>query len=157
MINTDCMKSPSQVGRDIIAAVKIRAVLIGIVLMLGACDGSNPSAPTSEKAATPAPNEEAALDVVRKTAEAQSIFFKLHRRYAQTFDELVQARLLDNEPSTAQTGYDFKLRPSPDAQTYKLEVAPTTPATARYFFVDESGAIRSESGKSASSGSPELK
>jgi hypothetical protein len=152
------MKSPFQFGRDIIGAVKIRVALLGIVLLLAACGQSNTSAPAaSENAAVPAPNEEAALDVVRKTAEAQSIYFKLHRRYAQTFDELVEARLLDSEPSAAQTGYDFKLRPSPDAQTYKLEAAPTTPATARYFYVDESGKIRAESGKSATNDSPELK
>jgi hypothetical protein len=119
-----------------------------------ACAGNTPTTPP----ATRAPDETAALDVLRKAGEAQATYFKINRRYALTFDELVEAHLLSADPSAAQTGYDFKLRPAADAQTYRLLVVPgNSTSGARHFFTDQTGIIRSESGREASADSPELK
>jgi len=110
-------------------------------------------------AAAKAPDENAALTMLRKITEAQSTYFKLNRRYALTYDELVDAHLLGSEPSAGQTGYEFKLRPAADAQTYRISVVPADPGstTARQFFTDQTGVIRGEVGKEASAGSLEVK
>ena len=117
---------------------------------------SKAPAASPSSAASSAPDETAALAAIRKTTEAQATYFKLNRRYALTFDELVEARLLSSEPTSAQTGYDFKLRPAADAQTYKLSVVPSDASRTgvRYFFADQTAVIHAETGKEASSDSP---
>ena len=135
-------------------AVKTAIVLMSLGLLLAACSDSG----TATQTAKP-PDESAALDAVRKTNEAQATYFKMNRRYALTYEELVQARLLASEPSPAQIGYDFKLRPAADAQTYKLVVIPgdSSASSARRFFLDQSGVIHAETGKEATADSPEVK
>jgi hypothetical protein len=141
--------------------VKKHVALFLLAVTLTAC-GNNTS-PTNQTdaaaASTKAPDASAALDAVRKTSEAQATYFKINRRFALTYDELIEARLLNGEPTAAQTGYDFKLRPTADAQTYKLVVVPSDPTatSAQYFFTDQSGAIRAETGKEATADSPEVK
>jgi len=105
--------------------------------------GNKPEAAPSAPAAR-APDEKAAQDTLRKINEAQSTYFKLNRRYALAFEELVEAHLLTSEPSSAQTGYDFKLRPAADAQTYKLTAVPAdaSAAGAKSFSTDQTGAIQ---------------
>jgi hypothetical protein len=126
------------------------ALVISLMLFHG-CSGE----PTPK---TKAADENAALDAVHKIIEAQATHFKMNRRYALTVEELTQARLLTNEPSAAQTGYDFRLRPAADAQTYKLLVDPgDSSATARHFFTDQTGVIHAETGKEATPESPSLK
>ena len=151
--------------RDIIPPVKTPLALLIFGVVLISCSGSAPATP-SENASPPsaaspskAPNESAAIDVLRKTGAAQATYFKINRRYALTFDELVEAHLLTSEPTAAQTGYDFKLRPAADAQTYKVLVAPggASAASVRHFFLDQTGTIRSETGKEAGAESPEVK
>jgi hypothetical protein len=117
------------------------------------------STPASAPPVAPAktPDEGAALDAIAKINDAESNYFKRNRRYALTFEELVEAHLLKSEPSTAQTGYEFKLRPAADAQTYRLSVTPASPSTtARHFFTDQSGALHAETGKEATAESPNL-
>jgi len=129
----------------------VALLFLGISAACGADTSPTP-------AATRAPDETAALDVLHKAGEAQATYFKINRRYALTFDELVEAHLLSADPSTVQTGYDFKLRPAADAQTYRLLVVPGNSTTgARHFFTDQTGVIRAESGKEASADSPEVK
>jgi hypothetical protein len=149
--------------------VKTPLALLFMGIALAACGGdTTPKMQTETKAAAPsaapasqsakAPDENATLDALRKISEAQSTYFKLNRRYALTFEELVEAHLLTNEPSAAQTGYEFKLRPAADAQTYKLSATPgNASATARHFFMDEKGEVHSETGKDASADSPAVK
>jgi type II secretory pathway pseudopilin PulG len=136
-----------------------RLFWIPIVMMLSACGGNAPPspAPATTTSSAKAPDEKAALDAVAKINEAQATYFKLNRRYALTFDELTDAHLLNSEPTSTQTGYDFSLRPAADAQTYKLSVIPAAPsATARHFFTDQSGAVHAETGKDATSDSPKV-
>jgi hypothetical protein len=145
------------------AAVKILLpVLLLVAIALTGCGGNTPTmqngaASGGQASGGKAPDETAALDAITKISDAQTNYFRRNRRYALTFDELIDAHLLNTTPTAAQTGYDFSLRPSADAQTYKLSVNPTTPApTARHFFSDESGTVRAETGKDASGDSPKI-
>jgi hypothetical protein len=138
-------------------------LMIGIALV--ACSSPAPTMQSNSPAASAAPaatkpaDESAALDAIRKTTEAQATYFKVNRRFALTYEELIEAHLLASEPSAGQTGYDFKLRPAADAQTYKLSVIPADSgaATVRRFFADQTGTIHAETGKDASVESPAVK
>ena len=127
-------------------------------LFLTACGNSSTPSNSGPNAAPTAPtnlNERAALDVIGKINESQVTYFKLNRRFALTFEELIDAKLLTANPTATQSGYEFKLRPAADAQTYTLAVVPAVASTeARYFFTDQSGIIRAETGKDASADSP---
>ena len=137
------------------SAVRAAIALLILGLLVGC--GNTPAPPAAQSAPTKAPDENATLSAISKVTEAQSAFFKLNRRYALTFDELVAARLLDAEPTASQTGYEFNLRPAADAQTYKLSVSPAAASSAaRHFFTDQSGAIHAEAGKDANADSPAL-
>lgn len=133
-----------------------------IVTILGGCGSTSNPAPAAETpAAQPsnskAPDESAALDTIAKINDAETNYFRRNRRYAITLDELVDAHLLTSVPGPSDTGYDFTLRPSADAQTYKLAINPAAPTpTARHFFTDESGTIRAEAGRDATSDSPKI-
>lgn len=135
--------------------MKAAITLLILGLLVGCGNGGTP--PAIQSAPAKAPDENATLAAISKINEAQSAFFKLNRRYALTFDELVDGRLLDAEPATSQTGYEFKLRPAADAQTYQLSVSPlvASPA-ARHFFTDQAGIIHADAGKDANAGSPAL-
>jgi hypothetical protein len=134
-------------------------------ILLGACSSPAPTTQSNAPAASASPtatkpaDETSALDAIRKTTEAQATYFKINRRYALNYEELVEAHLLTSEPSAGQTGYDFKLRPAADAQTYKLSVAPADSGASagRRFFADQTGVIHAETDKDASVESPTLK
>jgi hypothetical protein len=114
---------------------------------------------SSEPAPAPppaqAPDESAAIEAIRQVTEAQTNFMRRTRRYAQTFDELINDHLLNAAPKKADTGYDFLLLPSPDAVSYTVTATPSAPG-ARYFFADQTGVMRSEKDKPATSASPAL-
>src|SRR5262245_27562499 len=145
------------------AAVKTLQILLVLGLVLTGCSNDAPTMKTGVKtpptATSKPPDANAALDALRKINDAQSTYFKVNRRFALTFDELVEARLLRSEPSAVETGYDFKLRPAADAQTFKLSVIPANASTtaARYLFMDQTGVIRAENGKEATVESTSLK
>jgi hypothetical protein len=135
--------------------------LLILAMFINACGGTTPATETDRPAApvpsaTRAPDESAAIGALRMFNEAQATYFKLNRRYAITVDELVEARLLTTAPSAAETGYDFRLRPAADAQTYRLSVSPagSSATGARYLFTDQTGIIRAETGKEATADSP---
>ena len=146
-------------------AVKRPIALLALLiwgLLLTACGGeTNSSAPpSSPAAATKAPDEAATLNALRSISEAQATYFTINRRYALTLDELLESRLLNSAPSSAETGYEFKLRPAADAQTYKLSVVPASPSTTasvRYFFTDQTRVLREETGKEATADSRPVK
>lgn len=67
----------------------------------------------------------------------------------------VESRDLKSETAAADTGYDLKLRPAANAQTYTLLAVPASPSpAARHFFTDQTGVIRAEAGKDAGAQSP---
>jgi hypothetical protein len=142
-------------------AVKTILIPLFLVLVLTGCSNDTPTRKTvvQTRPTSKPPDENAALDALRKINDAQSTYFKVNRRFALTFDELVEARLLRSEPSGAETGYDFKLRPAADAQTFKLFVIPTdaNSTAATYLFMDQSGVIRAQIGKEATADSPAVK
>jgi hypothetical protein len=139
-------------------AVKTIIGFLTLGLALAGCAGeTKPTMQTStERAAAKPPDENAAVDIIKQVIEAQATHFKVNRRYALSFEELVAAHLLTSEPTTAQTGYEFKLRPAADAQTYKLAVTPAASSSARSFFTDNTGVIHAETGKEATAESPAL-
>jgi hypothetical protein len=137
------------------ARVKAAIALLVLGLLTGC--GNSAAPPATQSTPTKTPDENATLAAISKISEGQAVFFKLNRRYALTLDELVAARLLDAEPTSPQTGYEFNLRPAADAQTYKLSVSPVAASSpARHFFTDQSGAIHAEAGKDANAESPAL-
>jgi hypothetical protein len=152
-------------GRDIIIAVKTVLTLLLVLSTLPGCSNETPTMKTEVKAAPPGqsalkpPQEAVAVDLLRKINEAQATYFKINRRYALTYDELIEARLLPKEPSAEETGYDFKLRPAADAASFKISVTPSDPSAtnARYLFMDQTGVIRAETGKEATADSPAIK
>jgi hypothetical protein len=141
--------------------VKLLFALIIAGTVLAGCGGSPaPETPTTPQAVpTPAakpPDESGALDMIRKINEAQAAYHKMNRRYALAYDELMDARLLDGPPSTAETGYKFELRPAPNAESYRLSVVPadSNSVSAKHFFTDQTGTVHAETGKDATADSP---
>ena len=151
--------------RDIIIAVKIVLTLLLALTTLAGCGNENPTMKTEVRGAPPGqspvkpPQEVLAVDMLRKINEAQATYFKINRRYALTYDELIEARLLPNEPSATETGYDFKLRPAADAASFKISVTPadSSATNATHLFMDQTGVIRAEIGKDATADSPAIK
>jgi hypothetical protein len=138
--------------------VKTHIALIVFGIVLAGCSGSSPATPTASQTSTPAavkPDETVALTLIRKINEAEATFFKINRRYAIEFEELIEAHLMDSQPSSPATGYKFNLHPTPDAAAYKMSVVPSdSSAPVRHFFTDQSGVIHAETGKDATAESP---
>jgi hypothetical protein len=127
------------------------AIALCILGVLAACSSeTKPAAPPAK-----APDESAAIEAIRQVTEAQTNFIRRTRRYAQTFDELIKDHLLNAEPKKADTGFDFLLLPSPYAVSYTVTASPSA-AGARYFYADQTGVLRAEKDKPATSASPEL-
>ena len=135
--------------------------LATLFLLLASCSSSTQTtSTTSAPAPAPAakaPDEAAALKIVKDTVNAETDYFKRNRRYALTYEELVDAHLMMEEPSTTATGYEFKLRPAANAQSYKLLANPANPSpTTKFFFTDQKGEIKAEQGKEATADSPNV-
>ena len=97
------------------------------------------------------------LQAVRDIGQAQASFMMLRRRHALTLEELVQERLLDNDPSLDDNGYRIRMRGSPSADAYSLTAEPVSQSgSSRSFFVDSTGIIRWALGQPATADSPAL-
>ena len=136
-------------------------IVVALAVLLGGCGTAEPppSEATVQSAAPapPSPDEDAAIETLLRMNEAESGFFQRNRRYALDTGELRQALFLSAEPSQEATGYEFRLRPSPDAARYTITAIPLAPsATTRYFFTDQSGVIRSAQGGDATATSPAI-
>ena len=134
-----------------------RILIIGIVLSLSACGSPQPTntpAPATPAKATKAPDEAAAIRVLGEINKAQADYIQRNRRYALTFDELVESHFLKQEPSKDALGYEIKLRPSADAVSYTLTATPSAPA--RHFFTDKTGVIRADPAADATASSPPI-
>ena len=144
--------------RAIIDPMRTQICWLPVVLILAGCGGNTtPATKPQEAVNVKAPDETAVLDAISKINEAQSNYFERNRRYALTLDELVDARLLKDIPTTSQMGYDFTLRPAADAQTYRMSVNPANAqSAARHFLTDQTGTVRAESGKDATADSPKI-
>jgi hypothetical protein len=129
-----------------------------VLAILSGCGGTSeqPKQVTEVRSAPQkTPDESAALAAISAVNDAQKTYMGRNRRYALTYDELIEAHFLKEEPTVQQTGYEIKLRPAADAGSYTVVAAPSTPsAPARHFFSDQSGVVRAETGKDANAQSP---
>jgi len=135
-----------------------RILIIFIVLTLSACGSPQPtSTPTAAAPAraTKAPDETAAIRVLGEINKAQADYIQRNRRYALTYDELVESHFLKEEPSKDALGYEIKLRPSADAVSYTVTATPVS-SPARHFFTDKTGIIRSDASAEATASSPAI-
>jgi len=97
------------------------------------------------------------LQAVRDIGRAQASFMTLRRRYALTFGELVDALLLERDPSLEDSGYQLRMRTTASAEAYSLTAEPESESVLkRSFFADSTGTIRWALGQTATSDSPEL-
>jgi hypothetical protein len=129
--------------------------LITLTLLLAVSVLLSCSTETPSSTPTKAPDDAAALVAIKEINRAQADFIRRTRRYAQNLDELIAQHLLSAAPAATETGYDFLMQPSPDAVSYTVTATPSAPE-ARHFFTDQTGVIRAESGKPATSTSPEI-
>jgi hypothetical protein len=135
-----------------------RILIIGIVLSLSACGSPQPTntpADATPAKATKAPNETAAIRILGEINKAQADYIQRNRRYALTYDELVESHLLKQEPSKDDLGYEIKLRPAADAGSYTVTATPVS-SPARHFFTDKTGTIRAEAATEATATSPAI-
>jgi hypothetical protein len=125
--------------------------------LLTACGASTQTdspAEVASSAAKPA-DEQAALQTLTEINQAQSDYFARSRRYAITYDELIETLFLKAEPAADVTGYDIRLRPAADASRYTIIASPLSSSPAiRHFLTDQTGVIRAEQGKDATQDSP---
>ena len=132
-----------------------------VVMIVAGCGGQPPvqqeTAATQSSAAPQKADESAALAAISEVNAAQKIYIARYRRYALTYDELIEALFLKEEPTVQKTGYDIKLRPAADAASYIVLGIPSAPSpAARHFFSDQTGVIRAEEGKAANVQSPAI-
>jgi hypothetical protein len=134
-----------------------------LVLLLPAFGGCSET-PPPEQAAAPAaiapakpPDEAAAIQAIASVNRAQADYMLRNRRYALTYEELIEGFFLREEPAAGTLGYDVKLRPSADAVRYTILAVPSIPSpTTRHFFSDQTGEIRAEQGRDANAQSPTI-
>jgi len=101
--------------------------------------------------------DEAAVAAIRNVNQAQSDYRKRFRRYAIDYPELIESLMMRTEPLKDKTCYDLTLRPAANAGSYTLLAEPVNPSsTKRFFFSDQTGLIRAETGKPASAQSPKV-
>jgi len=139
--------------------MKSFAIILGVLVLAGCAGGSSTPAQTpTQTAALPpqkAPDEDAAIAAIGAVNAAQKTYLARYRRYALTYEELMQVLFLKEEPTPEKTGYQIKLRSAADAARYTILAAPAMPSTAaRHFFSDHTGDIRAEQGKDANAQSP---
>ena len=141
----------------------MRVVLIVFAFVLVAGCGDVPAPQSQEAPASQAPapqkapDENAALAAIADINKAQQDFFARYRRYALTYEELIDAFFLKQEPTVASTGYDVRLRPAADAASYTIRATPVMPsATVKHFFSNQTCEIHGEQGKDADAQSPKI-
>src|SRR5688572_11001869 len=108
-------------GTCIMQPVKLILGLVAFVI-LTACSQEPQTQQTSEPIISPAPaapekapDEAAALAAVAQINTAQKDYFSRNRRYALTYEELIDELFLKEEPTVRSTGYEIRLRPAADA------------------------------------------
>ena len=141
-------------------AMKSVVALLAVIILAGC--GGEPQAPQQTASPSPAapqkaPDEPAALAAIAEVNSGQTDYFARNRRYALTYDEMIEMFFLKEEPAIEKTGYDIRLRPAADAASYVILAVPSTPSPeVRHFFSDQTGTIRAEQGKDANAQSPAI-
>jgi len=135
------------------------AVVVILIMTSGCAEPPAQQSQTTAPAVTSAKpaDEPAAIRVIGEINKAQAGYIQRNRRYALTYDELVESHFLAKEPSKDATGYEISLRPSADAVSYRVLASPVSPSpSVRHFYSDKTGVIRAETGKEATVASPEI-
>ena len=136
----------------------LTSLALALALLMACSSAPATETNTADTAAPATPNpadEEATLTTLSAINKAQADFFIRSRRYALTYDELIEALFLQAEPSADTLGYDVRLRPAADAGRYTVIATPVSGSpTTRHFFTDQTGEIRAEEGKDATAASP---
>jgi hypothetical protein len=133
--------------------MKMVWALLSLVLAVAACSGTG-EAPSAQPAAQIS-DEAAAAAALQAINQAQQDFIRRTRRYALTFSELIEARLLGERPAKEILGYDITLRPAADAVSYTVHATPLMPGPlSRHLFTDNTGIIRVQENQAATAESP---
>ena len=131
-----------------------KALTLALVLFFSGCGGES-SQPTVTTSPPKAADEHAAIAALGEINKAQKDYFRRYRRYALGFEELVAEHLLKEEPTAS--GYQIRMKPSPDASRYTISAAPAdAPAAGRHLFTDQTGVIHAEQGRDATADSPAI-
>ena len=124
------------------------------VFATGCSESSVPKQTVTRPAELKPADETAAIRILGEINQAQADYIRRNRRYALTFDELIESRFMKQEPSKDTTGYEIKLRPAADAASYRIVASPIgASATSMFLFTDKTGVIRREQGKEATADS----
>lgn len=101
--------------------------------------------------------EAAALGYMRTVVSAEKVYKKKHGAYAKSLASLVGSGSFTRRMTETNRGdYTVSFKPRPDG--YALALTPTQLDTQhRAFYVDETGAFRTEADKAAGPDSPMLK
>jgi hypothetical protein len=136
----------------------MKYLTVGLVLFLSGCGGAGPVTDTTQDVVPVVMvDEAAALEAIQDIREAQAAFMATQRRYAQFMDELVDALMIPDEPSWADSGYQIRVIGTPAADGYSATVtAPEDASEVRSFFVDDTSVIRWALGTAASTDSSVL-
>jgi hypothetical protein len=129
-------------------------VLFMILGLVSCSEAPKTNTPAAQPTMSRPADDAGAVQNLREINTAQANYQHRTRRFALSFEELVEAHLLNQDPSKSVSGYEISLHPSADAESYTLTATPTMAgANARYFFSDKSGVIRVEQGKDANAAS----
>src|SRR6516165_9176851 len=97
-------------------------MILGLVSCSEAPKTNTPAAqPTMSRPADDAGD----VQNLREINTAQANYQHRTRRFALSFEELVEAHLLNQDPSKSVSGYEISLHPSADAESYTLTATPT--------------------------------
>jgi hypothetical protein len=128
-----------------------------LVLVCGCSVPPDKNAPTTVQIPSKQPDDAAAVQALRDINTAQAAYLQRNRRYALSYDELLDSHLLKGDPSKSASGYDINMHPSPDAESYTAVASPLSrSAEVKSFYMDKSGIIRVERGKEATPSSPPI-
>ena len=139
--------------------MKPTTCILFLLLALVSCsEAPKTETPASSQPSMSKPADDAgAVQTLKDINAAQANYQHRTRRYALSFDELVDQHLLTQDPSKGVSGYEISLHPSADAESYTIVANPeSSGANAKHFFTDKSGVIRVEQGKDASASSPPI-
>ena len=102
-------------------------------------------------------NETAAISSLRAIGSANGLYRSRYSTYA-TLDQLISSSLIDDTLSATRHGYNFTSIGTTDSARWAITAEPETPGTSgdRYFYIDESGVIRTEDSGTASASSSAL-
>jgi type IV pilus assembly protein PilA len=100
--------------------------------------------------------QSSAIQSLRTIATAEWLYNGKHQRYG-SLQDLGNDQIVDSVVASGiKSNYALKLTPSPDGTIWSCTAAPLTAGDLNYYYVDQTGVIRSNKGSPASSTSPPI-